>query len=66
MNDCSKYTKRMLVGIIFFILIFINPLWRYSELFASIVSVIIMILSLVYILPYFRCYGSILRQNYKK
>jgi len=64
MEDCSKYTKKMFIGLFIFIMIFINPLWEYSKIIASIITIILWLWSLIYVLPYFKCYGKHLRKNF--
>jgi len=66
MEDCNKYTKKMLIGLFIFIMIFINPLWTYSKVFASIISIVLWLWSLIYVLPYVRCYGNYLRKDFRK
>ncbi|CAA6820429.1 MAG: Unknown protein [uncultured Sulfurovum sp.] len=66
MKDCNKYIKKMFAGLFILVLIFINPLWEYSSLLAVTTTIILWLSSLIYVLPYFRCYGKTLRKDLKK
>ena len=64
MNDCSKYLKKLYFGGLLFIFIFvIFEVNCFSTLITMVLVIILWILSLIYALPYFRCYGENLRNR---
>jgi hypothetical protein len=63
MKNCDKFLKKMYFGGFVLLCMYLNPLWSYSTVVAVIVTILLWIVSLIYILPYFRCYGENLRRK---
>ncbi len=66
MKDCSKFIKKLYIGIvIFFIMYLILKIRLISSIIIIPVAIGVYIFALTYILPYFRCYGENMRNNKK-
>ena len=63
MKNCSKYIKKMYFGGFLFLCIYLNPFWNYSTVIAVTLTILLWIFSLIYVLPYFKCYGENLRNK---
>ena len=63
MKDCSKYLKKMYFGAFLYLLLIFNMSLGFNFVLKIIISILLFIVSMSYVLPYFQCIGDNFRRK---
>lgn len=63
MKNCGKYLKKMYMGAFLYLLLILNLSLDYNFVFKIIISFILFMVSMTYVLPYFKCIGDNFRRE---